>query len=89
MTIDLDRQRHSSSVSGEAMSGLRLKVRELAVLGYTSGEITAHLGRELSEVEHEILWRVACEESRRARGERLLHVRTTDGRPGDAGRGRQ
>ena len=60
-----------STLRRGGMADVRRTISELADAGFTIGEITARFRGELTELEHELIWRIACAETRRARGERL------------------
>jgi hypothetical protein len=63
------RQVRAGFSAQDAIRNARRRIRNLAEQGFTVGEITA-LFRGLSELEHEFVWRLARDETRRARGER-------------------
>jgi hypothetical protein len=52
----------------DVMVGIRIRIRTLARHWMTVGEITSLLDRGLTEVEREIVWRIALEETRLIQG---------------------
>jgi len=52
------------------MADARRKIRSLADQGFSVGEITARFNAGLNEIEYELVWLVARQETRRARSER-------------------
>jgi hypothetical protein len=64
--IDADDQ-----VRADPITDARRRVRELAAEGYIAGEIMARLDHGLEETERYVLWRLARDETARARRTRI------------------
>ena len=67
----LSRTNGGNTLRRGGVADMRRTIRELADAGFTIGEITTRFRGELTELERELIWRIACAETRRARGERM------------------
>ena len=60
----------TSTLREDVMADARTRIRAMADRGFTIGEITARFRGEMSELEHELVWRLARAEMHRARRDR-------------------